>query len=124
VIRIWRGKRINTPKDGITSPNEKGLLIPEEWKKMLTIGSYQFRADTIPLRSGSLLLIQGSKGMLGCGYLSVDTAEKLGDALAVVTGVKSYEDMLKAKVKKVSSAAALMGVKEGMSGEEALIIMR
>ena len=63
---------------------------------MLTIGSYQFRADTIPLRSGSLLLIQGSKGMLGCGYLSVDTAEKLGDALAVVTGVKSYEDMLKA----------------------------
>jgi uncharacterized protein YunC (DUF1805 family) len=99
-------------------------LIPEEWKKMLTIGSYQFRADTIPLRSGSLLLIQGSKGMLGCGYLSVDTAEKLGDALAVVTGVKSYEDMLKAKVKKVSSAAALMGVKEGMSGEEALIIMR
>lgn len=71
-----------------------------------------------------MLLIQGGKGMLGCGYLNVDTAEKLGDALAVVTGVKSYEDMLKAKVKKVSSAAALMGVKEGMSGEEALIIMR
>jgi uncharacterized protein YunC (DUF1805 family) len=78
----------------------------------------------IPVRSGSLLLIQGSKGMLGCGYLSVEAAERLGDALAIVTGVKSYEDMLKAEVKKVSSAAALLGVKEGMSGKEALLIMK
>ncbi|MDI9400592.1 MAG: YunC family protein [Limisphaerales bacterium] len=91
---------------------------------MLTIDSYQFRADMIPVRSGSLLLIQGSKGMLGCGYLSVEAAERLGDALAIVTGVKSYEDMLKAEVKKVSSAAALLGVKEGMSGKEALLIMK
>jgi uncharacterized protein YunC (DUF1805 family) len=62
--------------------------------------------------------------MLGCGYLSVEAAERLGDALAIVTGVKSYEDMLKAEVKKVSSAAALLGVKEGMSGKEALLIMK
>ena len=60
---------------------------------------------------------------MGCGYLSTETADKLGHALAIVTGVASYDDMLAAKVVKVSSAAAALGVTVGMSGKEALLKM-
>lgn len=88
------------------------------------IDSQSFRADTIPTPHATLLVIQGSKGMLGCGYLSLETAEKMKDALAIVTGVSSYEDMLKASVKKVSIEAVKLGVQPGMTGEEALLKMK
>lgn len=82
-----------------------------------------FRGDFIPLPGSAILLIQGEGGMLGCGYISVETADKLGHALAVVTGVANYDDMLNAKVVRVSKAAAAKGVKPGMLGREALLVM-
>ena len=54
------------------------------------------------------------------GRIAVATADKTGDALAIVSGVKNYDDMLKAEVKAVSAAAAALGVAAGMSGKEAL----
>ncbi len=54
------------------------------------------------------------------GRITCATADKTGDALAIVFGVKNYDDMLKAKVKAVSAAAAALGVAAGMSGKEAL----
>ena len=83
-----------------------------------------FKADLIELVKGKLLLIQGEKGMLGCGYFNVETADKLATPLAVVTGVSTFDDMLNAKVVKVSRAAADAGVTIGISGKEALLIMK
>lgn len=62
--------------------------------------------------------------MLACGYLKIETAEKLGDALAIVTGVNDFEQMLEKPVVAASSAAAALGVCAGMSGREALICMK
>jgi len=89
----------------------------------IEINGKEYRGDIIPLKTSAILLIQGSNGMLGCGYLSTETADKLGHALAIVTGVASYDDMLKATVTKVSSAAAALGVTVGMTGKAALILM-
>ncbi len=90
----------------------------------VTIDGIAFQAHCIALQHGSLLLIQGQQGMLGCGYFNIETAEKLHDALAIVSGVKNYDDMLAATVKTVSGAAAALGVTPGMSGREALLRMR
>ena len=38
----------------------------------------------------------------------------------MVTGVKNFEDMLQAKVVKVSTQAEALGISCGMTGEEAL----
>jgi len=89
----------------------------------LTSNGRCFRGDCIPLPGSAILVIQGEGGMLGCGYLAVETADKLGHALAVVTGVANYDDMLSAKVVRVSKAAAAKGVRPGMSGREALLAM-
>ena len=70
-----------------------------------------------------VLLLIGKRGLLGCGYFSTATADKVGDALAVVTGVGGFDDMLAAQVKTVSAAAEALGVRVGMTGREALLLM-
>ncbi len=90
----------------------------------IKIDGVEFDAYTIPTTNATMLLIRSSLGMLACGYIKVETAEKLGDALAIVTGVSSYDDMLHKNVVAVSSAAKALGICEGMSGLEALILMK
>lgn len=70
-----------------------------------------------------ILAIRAERGLLGCGYLSIETADRLGDALAVVRGVRSYEDMLSAEVVATSRRAAKLGVTPGCTGLEALRIL-
>lgn len=90
----------------------------------LNIDGHAFRADEIPvIGTTKLLLIQGSRGMLGCGYVSLGAAEKFGHALAIVKGVASFDDMLAAAVCEISPAAAALGVKAGMTGRAALGLM-
>ncbi|MEO1618563.1 MAG: DUF1805 domain-containing protein [Planctomycetota bacterium] len=67
-----------------------------------------------------LLVITAPKGSLCCGYISIDALNRNGDAGATVTGTDNHEQMLDAKVRNVSDAGAKLGVKVGMSGQEAL----
>lgn len=71
-----------------------------------------------------LLIITGSKGSLACGYLSLDAFEKLEDAAAIVRGVGDFDDMLKASIQDVSSKAKELGVEVGMTGEQALELLK
>ena len=90
----------------------------------IEIDGLEFSGTTVELLQGKLLIIQGKTGMLGCGYFNLAVADKLGSAMAIVSGVKCYDDMLAATVAGVSAKAAEAGVKVGMSGKEALFIMK
>ncbi len=70
--------------------------------------------------SPPLLLVMGEKGFVMCGFLNMDAAEKLSVAAAMVSGVKSFEDVLEAVVKAVTSEARKMGIEPGMRGKEAI----
>ena len=89
----------------------------------LNINDIEFSAYKIPTPNASLLVVSAKNGMLACGYLKVETADKLGDALAIVTGVSCYNDMLEKSVVAVSQSAQAMGVEVGMSGRDALLKM-
>lgn len=67
-----------------------------------------------------LLVIRGSRGVLACGYLNVETFNKTGEVGAIVTGVKNFDDMLTAKVVSISTAAAAAGIRAEMSGADVL----
>ncbi|VTR91229.1 Uncharacterized protein (Fragment) OS=Candidatus Entotheonella sp. TSY2 GN=ETSY2_43800 PE=4 SV=1: DUF1805 [Gemmata massiliana] len=71
-----------------------------------------------------LLLIRGSRGVLACGYLAVATFDKTGEVAAIVTGVRSFDDMLVAKVTAVSTSGATAGLQVGMTGAEILDVIR
>lgn len=70
--------------------------------------------------SPPLLLIMGEKGFIMCGFLNVESAEKLGVTAAVVSGVKTFDDVLQGQVKAVTSKAKALGIEVGMKGAEAL----
>lgn len=70
--------------------------------------------------SPPLLLVVAEKGFVMCGFLNVDVAEKLGVAAAVVSGVKSFEEVLNANVKATTSKAEALGVSVGMKGVDTL----
>ena len=71
-----------------------------------------------------LLIVKGSKGFLACGYINVDVCNKTGEACAIVSGVKTHDDMLEKELKAVSRKAEELGLKVGMKGSEALDLLR
>ena len=73
--------------------------------------------------SPPLVLIMGEKGFVMCGFLNVESAEKLGVTAAVVSGVKTFDDVLNGQVKAVTSKAKNLGVEVGMKGADALKLM-
>lgn len=89
----------------------------------ITIDGKNFTGYRIPTPNGNIILITAQHGLLGCGYFKIGTANKLNDSLAVVSGVKTFDDMLNAKIIAVSTAAEKSGITAGMSGREALLLM-
>ena len=69
-----------------------------------------------------LLIVKGSLGFLGCGYINTDSC--IDEACAIVSGVNTHDDMLKAPVKAVSKDATELGIKVGMTGAEAMELLR
>ena len=67
-----------------------------------------------------LLVIKAPKGVMGCGYLNIDTFNRTGEAAVIVRGVNTHEEMLKAKVVAASEAARSLGIEVGVTGAEAL----
>lgn len=71
-------------------------------------------------RPPPLLIIQAEHGYLACGYISKETVAKTDDCMAIVSGVNTFEDMLRERVVWASKKALERGVHVGMRGEEAL----
>ncbi len=77
----------------------------------------------VSLPKAPLVLAYGKSGFVMCGYLNLDAADKLGEAAAMVRGVSTIEDLLKAKIQGVSKAATQKGVTKGMTGRAALALL-
>ena len=73
--------------------------------------------------SPPLLLIVAERGFVMCGFLNVEAAERLGVAAAMVSGVRTFEDVLEAPVRACTSRARELCVEEGMKGRKALELM-
>ncbi len=74
----------------------------------------------IDLGNAPLIILQAKKGYLMCGYLNMNTANKLGDIAGKVTGVKTFQDALNATVVEVSEQAKKEGLNEGMNATDFL----
>ena len=66
--------------------------------------------DSIEGLSKAFLVVRGIHGWIGCGYISADTASRLGDAAAIYTGVSTHDDMLAAEAVAVSEAGEALGL--------------
>ena len=71
-----------------------------------------------------LLTIQAKNGFIACAYIDTKTCDKTKEACAIVSGVKTHQDMLSRPLKAVSKKAFELGLRVGMSGEEALKLLK
>jgi uncharacterized protein YunC (DUF1805 family) len=81
----------------------------------IEVGGKTFHAmkSTLPENAPPLLLIKGAKGYVMCGYLNIEAAEKFGSAAAIVSGVKTFEDVLNAPIKASTTKAKQLGLEPG-----------
>ena len=86
----------------------------------IKIGNNVALGVNLELLNANLIVIRAKKGYVMCGYLSMETANRLGDVAAKVKDVKNVDEVLKAKVVEVSEKAKEIGIKEGMTGKGAL----
>ncbi|MGC8816606.1 MAG: YunC family protein [Candidatus Hadarchaeum sp.] len=88
--------------------------------KELAVENKKIRGLVAGLPKAPLVALIAPKGYIMCGYLNLETAEKLGQAAAIVRGVDGIEDMLNKKISASTSQAKILGIIEGMSVKEAL----
>lgn len=74
----------------------------------------------VELPGAPLILLAAPRGYVMCNYLNLETAEKLGQAAAIVERVRSFDDVLNAKIVSATAKAKELGVTEGMLGRDAL----
>ena len=89
----------------------------------IVVDGNEFTGYSIATENAVVLMIKAEYGFLGCGYFSIAAADKLHEHVALVTGVKTFDDMLAAEVFAVSRLAGERGVRAGMTGREALALM-
>ncbi len=73
--------------------------------------------------SPPLLMVIGHTGFVMCGFLNMDTAEKMNVAAAMVSGVRNFDDILGAEIKAATSKAQIKGIRLGMKGKEAIKLL-
>ncbi len=92
-------------------------------RQKIRVKDREVEAVCLELGRANLIVAAAPKGYVMCGYLDMQTAEQLGDAAAVVRGISTIPEMLERPVAAVSKKAAELGVKCGMSGQQALELM-
>ena len=97
-------------------------------KKDILVDNKEFYSIELDLGKTTFILVGNKIGFIMCGALNVDiyNTPKMKDRKVVcanVLGVKSVEDLLNARLNKVSDAAGMIGFKEGMSVHEALSLL-
>jgi uncharacterized protein YunC (DUF1805 family) len=93
----------------------------------IMLEGFTFTAVTVRLPKTTLLTVSNDKGYIMCGALDVGLLNtQLHDRKIIAgraVGVKTIEQLLKAPLESVTLEAERLGIRSGMSGEQALLKM-
>lgn len=94
----------------------------------MIINGCVFKKIKVELPKTTLLIITNDKGFLMCGALNVDVynSDKMKERhvlCASVLGVKTFDEMMQAKLYKVSDSFKEAGAFEGMRVRDALSLL-
>jgi uncharacterized protein YunC (DUF1805 family) len=93
-------------------------IIPVQIKAGMAVGTM------VELPKTRVLSISTEKGYIMCGVLNVRELDRIHPERRIIAarviGVREIEDLLHAKVVEATEEAKKLGIKEGMTGKEAL----
>lgn len=90
----------------------------------LNLDGATFESVHVPTERTNILFVKAAGGFVGCGYFDIAVANRVGDAVAIVTGVKTIDDLLAAPIVRLSDRAREAGITEGMSGRDTLLLLQ
>lgn len=67
-------------------------------EELVLSGNKKYFGVRQKILNGTLLIILSNDRFLACSYIDVKTANKLKQKAAIVTGVKTFDDMLDAQI--------------------------
>lgn len=92
-------------------------------EKTIVFEGKKFIGLSFELGNMPLLVLKCKKGYIACSYVDKKSAEILGDIAAFVSGVKNFDELLRAKIKASTAWAEELGIREGMSVKKAIEIL-
>lgn len=95
------------------------------YHKNITIEGKTVEGYVIPLEGVNLVFAIVTGGMIGCGAFDVTALDKFGYAAARIgskdgSPISTIDDLLDGVVNAANETAAKKGIKEGLSGKDAL----
>ena len=80
---------------------------------------------SVVLDDGQFVVISAPKGLVACGAIDAEVMDKANLAVAVSEGTIEHplvtpDDLLNAKIMRITARAEELGVEIGMNGQEAL----
>ena len=97
--------------------------------KKMTIEGYEFISYEVFLPKTTLLVVTNDIGYIMCAAVDIDffnNTPKLVERKIIAgraEGVRTIEELINAPMAKLTIAAKEIGITEGMSGREALVVM-
>lgn len=79
----------------------------------VSISGSNYEYLRMDMGAAPLVVLKGKKGYVMCGYLNLESANKLGDIAVRVTGVNNLESVLGSTAVGVSEGARELGISEG-----------
>jgi len=95
----------------------------------IEIDGFEFLTYEVFLPKTTLLVVANDVGYIMCAALDIDffnNTPKLIERQIIAAraeGVRSIDDLINAKVAKITHKARNIGITEGMSGRDALLLM-
>ena len=88
--------------------------------EQIRLGNCTALGIKVDLPKAPLVMISAPRGFAMCGYLNMESVNKMGEVAVRATGVKTFDDLLNANVANASDKARELGISEGISVREAL----
>jgi uncharacterized protein YunC (DUF1805 family) len=110
----------NNSEHLLSKNTSKQFHAPSILRKTIQLDTGVADGYLIDLGNAPLILIKTKCGYVMCGYLNIAASNKLGDIAGRVTGVKTFDDVLNAKIVEVSENAKKNGLTEGMMARDFL----
>lgn len=101
------------------------LPLPKAEQRVLQTAYGPVLGSSYSWPGGQYCAIHTHRGLVGCGIYDVSVAGQFGMAVAIARGTPAHplrqpEDLLQARIVEVSPPAERLGIRPGMTGQEAV----
>lgn len=91
--------------------------------EIFSVDGREVEGFVVPCGPFNIVGIKTDKGLVGCGAFDVGLLDKFSYPAARISGVATCEDLLKGEIREANQAAQALGIRQGMTGRQAVSLL-